>query len=214
MTVASIFPSLMARIALAEPAPPMKAISWRLALSSAAWTPTPWSSSWFQRMSIFGAAWSRLDAAASPVSTVKPAATRLSTVSPHFFSASLNPRQRQRVDAGDLRDDGVRDLVARLDRAGVRAGRDTHAVVVAEDRGARGERARELAVDVDDRDARSHRLRRDGGERGAVGRQQHDRVDLVVDEGLDLADLQVRVVRSLSRTELDVAVLLRLVGRR
>ena len=40
----------------------MKENSSRLALSKAGFTPTPWSSSWFQTMSISGAAWSRLDA--------------------------------------------------------------------------------------------------------------------------------------------------------
>ena len=40
-------------------------------------------------------------------------------------------------------------------------------------------------------------LMRDLGQRGAVDGQQHDGVDLVVDEGLDLADLQVDVVGAL-----------------
>ena len=117
-------------------------------------------------------------------------------------------RERQRVDAGDLGDDGV-GVVAEL-LADVGAGADAHAVVVTEDGGARGEGARELAVDVDDRDAGLHRLDRDLGERGAVGRQQHDGVDAVVDEGLDLADLQVGVVRALRDDQLDVRVLRRL----
>ncbi len=197
----------------------MKANSSRPALSKAALTPTPWSSSWFQMTSIFGAAWSRLEAAFSPDSTVNSAATRLSTSWPQAFSASLKPCERswvsgQRVDAGDLRDDGVVAETLVLDHlAGVGAGRDAHAVVVAEDRRTRGERRGELTVDVDHGDAGLHRLGRDVGERGAVGRQQHDRVDLVVDEGLDLADLEVGVVGALGRLELDVGVLLGLVDR-
>ena len=152
--------------------------------------------------SILGAAWSRLDAAFSPDSTVNSAATRLSTFWPHALSASLKPFERswvsgQRVDAGDLGDDRVLDALVLDHLAGVGAGRDAHAVVVAEDRGPRGERGGELAVDVDDRDAGLHRLGGDVGQRGAVGRQQHDRVDLVVDEGLDLADLLVGVVGAL-----------------
>ena len=47
-------------------------------------------------------------------------------------------RERQRVDAGDLGDDGV-GVVAEL-LADVGAGADAHAVVVTEDGGARGER--------------------------------------------------------------------------
>ena len=111
-------------------------------------------------------------------------------------------RQRQRVDAGDLGDDGV-GVVAEL-LADVGAGADAHAVVVAEDRGACGERAGELAVDVDDRDAGLHRLDRGLGQRGAVGRQQHDRVDALVDEGLDGGDLRDRVVRALGDLQLDI----------
>ena len=84
-------------MALAEPAPPMKANSSRPALSKAALTPTPWSSSWFQTMSIFGAACRRLDASASPDSTVNSAATRLSTSWPQAFSASAKPLLRSWV---------------------------------------------------------------------------------------------------------------------
>ena len=88
--------------------------------------------------------------------------------------------------------------------ADVGAGADAHAVVVTEDRGACGERAREHAVDVDDRDAGLHRLDRDLGQRGAVGGQQHDRVDALVDEGLDGGDLRDRVVRALRDLQVDV----------
>src|SRR5690606_27170864 len=118
----------------------------------------------------------------------------------------------ERVDAGDLRDDRV-GVVAEL-HADVLAGADAHAVVVAEDGGAGGERAGELAVDVDDRDPGLHGLRRDVRERGAVERQEHDRVDAVVDEALDLADLDVDVVRAVGDAELDVLVLLGLGLRR
>ena len=166
----------------------------------------PWSSSWFHSASICGLAESSCDAAASPPATVKSAATRadLETAVVERVGEALRAvlRERQRVDAGDLRDDGV-GVVAEL-LADVGAGADAHAVVVAEDRGACGERARELAVDVDDRDAGLHRLDRDLGQCGAVGGQQHDRVDAVVDEGLDLADLRVRVVGALGDVELDV----------
>ncbi len=97
MIVAPIVPSLIHCMALQEPAPPMKVNSSRLALSNAALTPTPWSSSWFQMTSILGAAWSRLDAAFSPPSTVKSAATRLSTFWPQALSASLKPFERSCV---------------------------------------------------------------------------------------------------------------------
>src|SRR3954464_9229090 len=227
MTVASRTESTdwMSRIAFAEPAPPTMKNSLRLAFLMAARTPTPWSSSWFQIASIFGAAWSRLEAASSPDSTVNSAATRLPPFTPQSARESakpLPPRVRQRVgeapagvlgegegvDAGDLGDDGV-GLVAEP-RADVRAGGDPHAVVVAEDRGAGGERAVELAVDVDDRDAGVHRLLGHRGQRGAVEGQQDDGVDAVVDEGLDLADLGADVVGALGHLELDVVVL---VGR-
>ena len=122
--------------------------------------------------------------------------------------------QGQRVDAGDLGDDGVLDALVLDHLAGVGAGRDAHAVVVAEDRGPSGERGGELTVDVDHRDAGLHRLGGDVGQRRAVGRQQHDRVDLVVDEGLDLADLLVGVVGALGGLELHVGVLLGLRDRR
>src|SRR5690606_1297737 len=114
--------------------------------------------------------------------------------------------QRKRVDSGDLGYDGIR-VVADL-FADVCTGRDAHAVVVTEDGDAGGEGTRELAVDVDHGNPRFHRLDRDLGECGAVSRQQHDRVDLVVDETLDLADLQVGVVRSFGDPEVDVRVFL------
>ena len=114
MTVAlsTLSPSWIARMAFAEPAPPTMMNSSRPAFSIAARTPTPWSSSWFQRASIFGAAWSRFAAASSPPSTVNSAATRLSTSRPHSDERVLEALaavlgQRQRVDAGDLGDDGV-----------------------------------------------------------------------------------------------------------
>jgi hypothetical protein len=97
---------------LAEPAPPMKANSSRPALSKAALTPTPWSSSWFQTMSIFGAACRRLEASASPDSTVNSAATPVVDLLPaapqrvgEALAAVLG--QREGVDAGDLGDDRV-----------------------------------------------------------------------------------------------------------
>src|SRR3954449_1831335 len=66
MTVASSteFPALMASIAFFEPAPPTMKNSSRPALSIAASTPTPWSSSWFQMASRCGAAWARFGVAA------------------------------------------------------------------------------------------------------------------------------------------------------
>ena len=164
-------------------------------------------------MSILGAAWRRLEATFSPDSTVNSAATRLSTVwlqrlerVGEALAAVLG--QGQGVDAGDLGDDRVGELLVGDELAGVGARADAHAVVVAEDRRARGERRRELAVDVDDDDAGVHGLGGDLGEGGAVGREQDDRVDLVVDEGLDLRDLQARVVRALGGLELDVRELL------
>ena len=181
----------------------------RPAFSIAARTPTPWSSSWFQRASISGAAWSRLDAAFSPPSTVKSAGDAVVDVEAALVERVLEALaavlgQRQRVDAGDLGDHGVR-LVAEL-LADVGAGGDAHAVVVAEDGDARGVRVVELAVDVDDRDAGLHRLEGDRGHGRAVEGQQHDRVDALVDERLDLADLQVDVVGALRDPELDVVV--------
>ena len=145
----------------------------------------PWSSSWFQRASICGAAdeqlrgrsFAALDGEVGGDAVVDLEAAVLERVGE---AARAVLRQRQRVDAGDLGDDGV-GVVAEL-LADVGAGADAHAVVVAEDGDACGEGARELAVDVDDRDAGLHRLDRDLGQRGAVGRQQHDGVDAVVDE--------------------------------
>ena len=167
----------------------------------------PWSSSWFHSASICGLADSSWDAAASPPcdGEVGGHAGRdlESAVLERVGEARRAVlRERQRVDAGDLGDDRV-GVVAEL-LADVRAGADAHAVVVAEHGGAGGERAGELAVDVDDRDAGLHRLDRDLGQRGAVARQQHDRVDAVVDEGLDRGDLRVDVVRALGELQLDV----------
>ena len=51
--------------------------------------------------SIFGAAWSRFAAASSPPSTVKSAATRLSTSWPHSASASLKPWLRSWVSGSE-----------------------------------------------------------------------------------------------------------------
>jgi hypothetical protein len=96
----------------------------------------------------------------------------------------------------------------------VSAGGDAHAVVVAEHGDPGGVRVVELAVDVDDRDTGLHRLERDRRHRGAVEGQQHDGVDLVVDEGLDLADLHADIVGALGDLELDVVVLVgHLLGR-
>ena len=155
-------PALMPRIALAEPAPPIMTNSSRPAFSMAARTPTPWSSSWFQMTSIFGAACSRLDAASSPDSTVNSAATRLSTFRPQRLQRVLEAlgcgpgsAAASRCRRSRRRPASVLSLELLAD---VRAGRDAHAVVVAEDGGAGGERAVELAVDVDDRDAGLHRL--------------------------------------------------------
>jgi hypothetical protein len=99
MTVASSTesPDWMACIAFFEPAPPTMKNSSRPAFSIAARTPTPWSSSWFQRASICGAAWSRLAAASSPDSTVNSAATRLLTSRPQSASASAKPWLRSWV---------------------------------------------------------------------------------------------------------------------
>ena len=103
MTVAfsTPVPLWMSRMALAEPAPPTMKNSLRLAFLIAARTPTPWSSSWFQMASILGAACSRFEVAFSPPSTVKSAATRLSTFSPHLDSASLKPLLRSWVSGSE-----------------------------------------------------------------------------------------------------------------
>src|SRR3954468_21862304 len=87
----------ISRMALAEPAPPTMKNSLRLAFLTAARTPTPWSSSWFQMASMCGAAWSRFEAASSPDSTVNSAATRLLTFSPQSASASAKPLLRSWV---------------------------------------------------------------------------------------------------------------------
>jgi hypothetical protein len=88
-------------MAFEEPAPPMKKNSSRPALSNACFTPTPWSSSWFQMMSICGAACSRFAACSSPDSTVNSAATRLSTSWPQASSASAKPRDRSWVSGSE-----------------------------------------------------------------------------------------------------------------
>ncbi|MNW58483.1 hypothetical protein D3C74_363520 [compost metagenome] len=99
MTVAlrTVSSASIERMTFAEPAPPTMKNSSRPALSIAARTPTPWSSSWFQIASILGAAWSRLAAACSPPWTVKSAATRLLTSSPQPSSASAKPLLRSWV---------------------------------------------------------------------------------------------------------------------
>ena len=156
------------------------------------------------------AAWSRLERRASPPSTVKSAATRLSTSRPHSPSASSKPWLRSWVSGSEsmpaISATTASGLSPQLG-ADVGAGRDAHAVVVAEDGDAGGVRVLELAVDVDDRDAGLHRLDGDRGQRGTVEGQQHDRVDTVVDEGLDLADLQVDVVGAFGDLQVDVRVL-------
>ena len=70
----------------------------------------------------------------------------------------------------------------------------------------------ELAVDVDDRDAGRHRLLRDGRQRVALVRQDHERVGLAGDQRLDLVGLRGRVGHALGGLELDVAELLGLVA--
>ena len=103
MTVAfsTVLSASMSRMTFAEPAPPTMMNSLRPAFLMAAITPTPWSSSWFHRPSIFGAACSRLDAAASPDSTVNSAATRLDTFSPQSASASAKPFERSWVSGSE-----------------------------------------------------------------------------------------------------------------
>ena len=115
MTVAlsTLSPAWIASIAFSEPAPPIMVNSSRPAFSIAARTPTPWSSSWFHRKSICGAAWSRLrrgllaaldgEVGGDPVVDVQAA---LGERVLEALAAVLG--QRQRVDAGDLGDDGVR----------------------------------------------------------------------------------------------------------
>ena len=187
----------------------------RPAFSIAAMTPTPWSSSWFHRKSICGAACSRFAACSSPDSTVNSAATRLSTFWSHSASASLKPWLRSWVSGSEsmpaISATTASVVVRRALSQTYGTGGDAHAVVVTEDGDAGGVRVVELAVDVDDRDAGLHRLEGDRGHRGAVEGQQHDGVDAVVDERLDLADLQVDVVGALGDPQLDVVVLL---GRR
>ncbi len=114
MTVAfsTLSPDWMASIAFFEPAPPIMMNSSRPAFSIAASTPTPWSSSWFHRKSICGAACSRLrrgllaaldgEVGGDPVVDVLVA---LGERVLEALAAVLG--QRQRVDAGDLGDDGV-----------------------------------------------------------------------------------------------------------
>src|SRR3954454_19572403 len=97
VALSTVLSALMAFIALRDPAPPTMKNSLRPAWLIAARTPTPWSSSWFQMASIFGAACSRFDAASSPPSTVKSAATRLLTLSPQSASASAKPLLRSWV---------------------------------------------------------------------------------------------------------------------
>jgi hypothetical protein len=99
VTVASttVSPLWMSRITFAEPAPPTRKNSSRSALAMAAITPMPWSSSWFQIASIFGAACSRFDVTSSPDSEVNSADTWLLTSRPWVARASLKPRLRSWV---------------------------------------------------------------------------------------------------------------------
>ena len=112
--------------------------------------------------------------------------------------------QRQRVDASDLGDNSVR-VVAEL-LTDVRACAHSHAVVVTKNRDARSKSTREFAVNIDHRNARLHCLDCNLGECRAIGGQQNDGVDSVVDEPFDLSDLQVGVVRSLGNLQVDVGV--------
>src|SRR5699024_10534442 len=105
-------------------------------------------------------------------------------------------RQRQGGDAGDLGDHRLGIVPDAL--ADVLAGVVAHAVVVAHDGDPGGVGVGELAVDVDHRDAGLHRFQCDTGQGRAVVGDHDDRVHLVVvDEGLDLADLEVDVVGAL-----------------
>src|SRR5690606_11021355 len=70
-----------------------------------------------------------------------------------------------------------------------------------------GLRGVEDPVEVDDGDAGAHRLEPDLGEGLAVGGQDHQDVDPLVDEGLDLADLLGGVVGALGDLQGDVGVL-------
>src|SRR3954453_18091549 len=74
--------AFLAFIALRAPAPPTMKNSLRPAWLIAARTPTPWSSSWFQMASIFGAACSRSDVTFWPDSTVNSADTWWPTLNP------------------------------------------------------------------------------------------------------------------------------------
>ena len=175
----------------------------------------PWSSSWFQMASILGAAWSRSAVTFCPDSTVncgRHLVAHLEAGRGQRVGEALRPvlGQRQVGDALDLGDHRVAHALGLELRGDVRAGREAHAVVVALDQGAGPARGVELAVEVDHGDARRLRLDRDLGERLAVERQDDQRVDLLVDEGLHLADLLVDVVAPLDRLERHVAVLLRL----
>src|SRR3954451_24236872 len=87
----------MAFFALSEPAPPTMKNSLRPAWLIAARTPTPWSSSWFQMASIFGAACTRFAVTCWPDSTVNWTDTWLLTLNPAEASASAKPLERSCV---------------------------------------------------------------------------------------------------------------------
>src|SRR3954447_6332620 len=97
VALSTVLSALMAFIALSEPAPPTMKNSLRPAWLIAARTPTPWSSSWFQMASIFGAACSRFAVTCWPDSTVNWADTWLLTLNPAEASASAKPLERSCV---------------------------------------------------------------------------------------------------------------------
>src|SRR5690606_22682903 len=117
-------------------------------------------------------------------------------------------RQRQRRDALDLDDDRVGDALVLELLADVVAGGDAHAVVVAADPRPVRQVVGEDAVEVDDRDAGVHGLAADLVQLLAVVGEDHQHVDLRLDQRLDGGDLLVDVVGRFDRLERHVGVLL------
>ncbi|TWH65971.1 hypothetical protein JD77_00914 [Micromonospora olivasterospora] len=91
----------MSSIAFFEPAPPTMKNSLRPVWLTAASTPMPWSSSWFQRASSFGSAWNKPVAACWPESAVNSAGRRLATFSPYEARVSAKPFDRSWVSSSE-----------------------------------------------------------------------------------------------------------------
>ena len=147
-----------------------------------------------------------------PPCAVKSAACRGPTENPYVASASLKPRLRSWV-SGRLSMPAISPMIGFADvallelGADVVAGAHAHAVVVAADPRPVGQRGVEDPVEVDHRDAGLHGLGALRRQLAAVVGQDHQRVDLLVDQGVDRGDLLGDVVGRVHRRERHVRVL-------